>query len=284
MSHCALATPTPHARHSLPAVAVQLPTPAHLRDRSRDTLVIEACRESFDADTGVQRVRGTIYFEGQPSFSAIILLAESYRQDVPLELADSRGDGPWPIPVEEVYGDHRMFHGPAFHTIAALHTLGNPGASGTLKAMPRDRLFAHGRRAQSRLDDVISKAGAVERNRQDALLGSNRRLDDVLTVGLVGARDIAGEGEARQAVNRDVGGAADAELMHAAAPDGDAAGATDVMRAPRLCEPAEARDLDIDDSAGVEVAGAARRPASRGRSMPRRSSPTIAIGRSPPGP
>jgi acyl transferase domain-containing protein len=113
-----------------------------LRDRSSDTMVIECHVESVDAETGVQRVRGTITFEGRPSFSATVLFAESYRQDLQLELADTSGDGPWPFAVEEVYRDHRMFHGPAFHTVAALHTLGNPGATGTLKAMPRDRLFA----------------------------------------------------------------------------------------------------------------------------------------------
>jgi hypothetical protein len=113
-----------------------------LRDRSSEAIVIESRVESFDPETGVQRVHGTIVFDGKPSFSATILFSESYRQDIQLELADTSRDGPWPFSVEEVYGDHRMFHGPAFHSVAALRTLGNPGASGTLKAMPRDRLFA----------------------------------------------------------------------------------------------------------------------------------------------
>jgi hypothetical protein len=113
-----------------------------LRDRCSDTIVIESRVESFDPETGVRRVRGAIVFEGKPSFSATVLFAESYRQDLQLELADTSGDGRWPFSLEDVYGDHRMFHGPAFHTVAALHALGNPGASGALKAMPRDRLFA----------------------------------------------------------------------------------------------------------------------------------------------
>src|SRR6185437_8795529 len=74
-----------------------------LRDRTSEVILIEACLESFDTDTGVQRIRGTISFEGQTSFSATVLLAESYRQDLLLELADSSGAGPWPIAVEEVY-------------------------------------------------------------------------------------------------------------------------------------------------------------------------------------
>jgi acyl transferase domain-containing protein len=113
-----------------------------LRDRCAATIAIESHVESFDPETGVQRVRGTIVFDGKPSFSATVLFAESYRQDLQLEMADMSDDGSWPFSVEEVYGDHRMFHGPAFHTVAALHSLGNPGASGALKAMPRDRLFA----------------------------------------------------------------------------------------------------------------------------------------------
>jgi phosphopantetheinyl transferase len=113
-----------------------------LRDRASDTIYIEANVESGDADTGVRRVRCTITFDGQPSFSAIVLLGESYRHDLDWDLADSSADGPWPFGIEEVYGEHRMFHGPSFHVVTALNTLGNPGASGTLKSMPRDRLFA----------------------------------------------------------------------------------------------------------------------------------------------
>jgi acyl transferase domain-containing protein/phosphopantetheinyl transferase len=113
-----------------------------LRDRSSDTIVIDVQLESVDSETGVRRVSGTIYFEDQASFSATALFAETYREDLHLELADSSGDGPWPVPVETLYEERRMFHGPAFHALAALGTFGNPGASGALRAMPRDRLFA----------------------------------------------------------------------------------------------------------------------------------------------
>ncbi len=113
-----------------------------LRDRTSNTIHLECRVESVDAETGIRRVRGNIVFEGRPSFSATVLFAESYRQDLQLELADTSDDGPWPFAVEEVYGKHRMFHGSAFHTVADLHTLGNPAASGALRAMPRDRLFA----------------------------------------------------------------------------------------------------------------------------------------------
>ena len=120
-----------------------------LRDRDADEIVIQARLESVDAETDVHRIRTTVFFEDQASFSATILFAEAYRQDVHFELADSSGAGPWPVPVETLYEERRMFHGPAFHALAALGTLGNPGASGVLKAMPRDQLFA------SQLDPLL---------------------------------------------------------------------------------------------------------------------------------
>jgi acyl transferase domain-containing protein/phosphopantetheinyl transferase len=113
-----------------------------LRDCSRGELRIESRVESSDAETGVQRVHCTIFFENQASFTATVLFAESYRHDVQDEIVDSSGDGPWPIGVEQVYGERLTFHGPRFWTIDALHTLGNPGASGALRAMRRDQLFA----------------------------------------------------------------------------------------------------------------------------------------------
>ena len=50
-------------------------------------------------------------------------------------------------------------------------------------------------------------------------MSQDRRFDDVLGVVLVGARDIAGEREARQRGDRHVGRAADPEFVHAPAPD-----------------------------------------------------------------
>ncbi|HTU17441.1 MAG TPA: 4'-phosphopantetheinyl transferase superfamily protein, partial [Gemmataceae bacterium] len=113
-----------------------------LRDCSRTDLRIESRVESFDAETGVQRVHCTIFFENQPSFTAVALFAGAYRRDIADGVVDSSGEGPWPIGVEQVYGERLSFHGPRFWTIDALHTFGNPGASAALRAMPRDRLFA----------------------------------------------------------------------------------------------------------------------------------------------
>lgn len=113
-----------------------------LRDRTSDVIHLECRLESVDPETGVHRIRGSIVYEGEPSLSAIVLFADSYRRDIPWELTDSAGSGAWPFAVEEVYGAHRMFHGPSFQSVMALHTLGEADAAGLLRAMPRDRLFA----------------------------------------------------------------------------------------------------------------------------------------------
>lgn len=113
-----------------------------LRDCRRAELRIEARVVSVDADSGVRRIECTIFHENQASFSAIALFADSYRVDVGDEIAEAREAEAWPIAAAEVYGERHMFHGPRFATIAALQAFGNPSASGTLRAMPRDRLFA----------------------------------------------------------------------------------------------------------------------------------------------
>jgi phosphopantetheinyl transferase len=104
-------------------------------------LRVEVVRRSVDGDTSVERFDGTMYFEDRPSFSATVLLADNYREDLTLDIADSSKDGPWPFTTEQVYTERFMFHGPAFHVLAGLYTLGNPGASGALKVLPKSRLF-----------------------------------------------------------------------------------------------------------------------------------------------
>ena len=68
-----------------------------------------------------------------------------------------------------------------------------------------------------------AEAGAVEDARSRPSIGQDGRLDEVLAIILVGARDVAGQREAGQAGDRHVGRAADAELVHPAAPDRHAA-------------------------------------------------------------
>jgi acyl transferase domain-containing protein/phosphopantetheinyl transferase len=113
-----------------------------LNDATTLDLRVEARVVSRDAETGVQRVGVTLFSEGTGAFSATVLFAEGYRQDVDFEMADAEGDGPWPIAVEQVYPERYMFHGPAFQCLAELRTFGNPSASAALAVRPRDRLFA----------------------------------------------------------------------------------------------------------------------------------------------
>jgi acyl transferase domain-containing protein/phosphopantetheinyl transferase len=113
-----------------------------LLDREQADIRIDCRVESVDEAGGVQRVHGTIFIAEQPSFSATVLFAQSYRQDLEGGIADSSQDGPWPFGVEDLLSERYLFHGPRFWTVNGLHTLGNPGASGSLQAMPRDDLFA----------------------------------------------------------------------------------------------------------------------------------------------
>jgi phosphopantetheinyl transferase len=103
---------------------------------------LEAHLVSRDPETGVQRVHVTLSTAETTHFSATVLFAAEYRHDLDLAPADPAGDGPWPITAEQVYSERFMFHGPAFQCVAALGTLGNPGATAALAVRPRDRLFA----------------------------------------------------------------------------------------------------------------------------------------------
>lgn len=113
-----------------------------MRESSIADLRIEARLHSVDPETEVRRFQVSIFFEDKLSFSATVLCGAEYRQDVQFELADSSQDQPWPFPLEDVYTERYMFHGPAFHCVGALYTVGNPGASAGLLLAPQDRLFA----------------------------------------------------------------------------------------------------------------------------------------------
>ncbi len=76
------------------------------------------------------------------SFSATVLFAPAYRQDLDFEIADSGGGGPWPLGAEQAYAERYLFHGPAFRCIAELGTMGNPVSSAVLTVRPREGLFA----------------------------------------------------------------------------------------------------------------------------------------------
>lgn len=113
-----------------------------LRNCRRTDLRIEARVRSTDAETGVRRVEGKWIFEGKPSFTAVALFAPYYRQDVRMEMADDGGATPWPITLDQVYGERYMFHGPTFHVVSEMSAFGNPSARAKLRVLPKDRLLA----------------------------------------------------------------------------------------------------------------------------------------------
>jgi acyl transferase domain-containing protein/phosphopantetheinyl transferase len=112
-----------------------------LHDASALELRIEARVVSLDPETGVQRVQVTLLDDETTSFSATVLFAESYRQDLDNSIAEPSDGQDWPLAAEQVYAERYMFHGPAFQCIAELSTLGEQGASAVLAPRPRDQLF-----------------------------------------------------------------------------------------------------------------------------------------------
>ena len=70
---------------------------------------------------------------------------------------------------------------------------------------------------------------------------------------VAGARaDVAGQGEIRERGERDVAGAANAALQHAAAPDGDRVAPAEVVDRPGLREAADPSGLDVHDPSGPQ--------------------------------
>jgi hypothetical protein len=103
-------------------------------------LRIEA--RTLGAETDVRRVEVSLFSAGEVGFSATVLFAPAYRQDLDFAIADPAPGGPWPLTAEQVYAERYTFHGPAFHNIAELGTMGNPVSSAILAALPRGGLFA----------------------------------------------------------------------------------------------------------------------------------------------
>src|SRR5579859_1801921 len=77
----------------------------------------------------------------------------------------------------------------------------------------------------------------------------NLRLDDVLSTVALGGRDIAGQGVVFEGRERDIVGATDTRLEHAAAPDRDGAFISRVVDGDSLGKTADATELDVDDAA-----------------------------------
>ena len=84
-------------------------------------------------------------------------------------------------------------------------------------------------------------------------MGPDRRLDDVLLVVFIRARDIAGEREPGQGGDGHVGRPANPKLVHPAAPDRDASRQADIVYALCFEQAADSADLDVDRPAGTQV-------------------------------
>lgn len=113
-----------------------------LEDKSTECLRIRAQVLSDDTSDPVRRIRGEFLVDGKVGFSGIAVFGTEYRRQLDFTMPDLSGAGPWPFPVEDVYGQRFMFHGPSFQCVAELGLLDNPGASMSLRVMPTDRLFA----------------------------------------------------------------------------------------------------------------------------------------------
>ena len=118
----------------------------------------------------------------------------------------------------------------------------------------RQRVSDHGRarRPTSRTSVLAhgdARARGIRHPQLPAVLAvaEHERLGEVLGEVARRRRRVAGQREARQRGERDVRGAADAGLEHAAAPDGHVERAAGVVHAQRLEVAAHAAGLDVDD-------------------------------------
>ncbi len=113
-----------------------------LPDTSSVELRIEARVQTLDPQTGVHRVEVSLLSEDNVSFSATVLFAEDYRQDLHFDIEQPAVSKAWPITAEQVYSERYLFHGPAFRCLVELGAVGDSMASGVLAALPSGGLFA----------------------------------------------------------------------------------------------------------------------------------------------
>ncbi len=112
-----------------------------LEDVPRKKLTVTANAAANDGEDGVRRIDVTLSMGETRCLSARVLFAEAYRQTMEFEWPDSSQDPPWPIDLDELYVERRMFHGPSFHVVSGLGTLGNPVSTSQLRVLPKDKLF-----------------------------------------------------------------------------------------------------------------------------------------------
>lgn len=112
-----------------------------LEDVPRKKLTIIANAAPNDGEDGVRRIDVMLMMGETRCLSARVLYAEAYRHTMDFEWPDYSQDPPWSIDIDELYVERRMFHGPSFHVVSSLGTLGNPVSTSTLRVLPKDKLF-----------------------------------------------------------------------------------------------------------------------------------------------
>jgi len=113
-----------------------------LEDRLQVLLYLDAKVFSVDEETGQTRVDVTISFQDKRAFAGRVVLGTAYAQTLDMEWPDQSDAPGWPLDISEAYEGRRMFHGPAFHVMTALDKFSNPVATGKLRVLPKDKLFA----------------------------------------------------------------------------------------------------------------------------------------------
>src|ERR1039457_1643184 len=102
--------------------------------------------------------------------------------------------------------------------------------------------------------DLVAETGSVAQRNGAVRRGFHLGRDDVpLPIAPAGG-DVAGEHEVGQAGERDVVGAPDVGLQHAAAPDRNARCLGDIVHAFGLAESGDAAQLDVEETPGVPMA------------------------------
>src|ERR1035441_4242644 len=130
---------------------------------------------------------------------------------------------------------------------------GLPESSFALPSPPY--LFPHPYTANEIEIDGVAEAGFVAQRDGAVRGGFDGGLDDVLFPVALAGGNVARQHEIRQAGQRDIVGAPDAGLQHAAAPDRDAGGLGDIMNPLGLAKSGHPAQLDVDYPAGVQLDG-----------------------------
>ncbi len=108
--------------------------------------------------TAPGQVRAAIRCSGNVLSQATILLESAYpAPPPPIEVALANPRGPM-CTGKDVYGTHRMFHGPSFQGICAIDRVGENGLLAQLEILPTGALLASERRPQFEIDPYLLDA------------------------------------------------------------------------------------------------------------------------------